>query len=165
MLILTGSLTGLIVRILCINSPARFFTFPVTKNQLKEYISDNNRKVYRVVNKETYKVIGHGEINRIDPRNKNVIICRILVADENDRNNGFGTLIINELLKIGFEELKLHRIDLGVFEFSKPAIRCYKKCGFVIEGLLRESFVIDNNYLFVYNMSIKKKDWELLRKN
>ena len=137
------------------------FTFPITENQLSDYIYDKTRKVYRVINSETGKVIGHGEINRIDKKNKNAKLCRILIADKNDRNKGFGTMIINELLKIGFVELELHRIDLGVFEFNKPAIKCYEKCGFKNEGLLRESFVVDNEFHSVYNMGILKKEWDL----
>ncbi len=137
------------------------FTFPVTESQLIDYTSDKNRKIYKVINQETDKVIGHGEINRIDERNKNARLCRILVADKNDRNKGFGTMIIKELLKIGFEDFRLHRIDLGVFEFNKSAINCYEKCGFAIEGLLRESFVIDDEFLSIYNMSILRKDWKL----
>ncbi len=115
------------------------FSFPVTKNQLTDYISDNNRKVYRVLDIETNRVVGHGEINRIDRRNKNARLCRILVANENDRNKGYGAMIINELLKIGFEELALHRIDLGVFEFNTPVIKCYEKCALVIERLLQKN--------------------------
>lgn len=137
------------------------FTFPLTENQLSDYISDKNRKVYRVINQETGKVIGHGEINRIDKRNKSARLCRILIANKNNRNKGLGTMIINELLKIGFEELELHRIDLGVLEYNKSAIRCYEKCGFKIEGLFRESFVIDNEFQSVYNMSILRKEWSL----
>jgi RimJ/RimL family protein N-acetyltransferase len=137
------------------------FTFPLTVDQLEDYVSDKNRKVFRVVNQTTKNVIGHCEINRIDSKNKNARLCRILIADENDRNKGFGAMIIDELLKIGFGELGLHRIDLGVFEFNKSAINCYKKCGFKIEGLLRESFVIDNDFKSVYNMCILRKEWDL----
>ena len=137
------------------------FTFPLTVDQLEDYISDKNRIVFRVVNQTTKKVIGHGEINRIDSKNKNARLCRILIADENNRNKGFGAMIIDELLKIGFGELGLHRIDLGVFEFNKSAINCYEKCGFKIEGLFRVSFVIDNEFKSVYNMSILREEWVL----
>lgn len=135
------------------------FTFPLTEQQLSEYISDKNRRAFKIVEIKTEKVIGHGEIGRIDLRNKSARLSRILIADKADRNKGFGTLIINELLKVGFEHLKLHRLDLGVFDYNKPAIRCYEKCGLKIEGLLRESFVIENEFFSVYNMSILKNEW------
>lgn len=141
------------------------FKFPITTEQLTDYISDKNRKAFKIVDIETEKVIGHGEIGRINLQNKNARLCRILIADKEDRNKGFGALIINELLKIGFATLNLHRLDLGVFDFNKSAIRCYEKCGFKIEGLLRESFVIDSQFLSVYNMSILKSEWEKMQEN
>lgn len=137
------------------------FTFPVTEKQLTEYISDKNRQAFKIIEIKTEKVIGHAEIGRIDLKNKSARLCRILVAEKADRNKGFGTLIINELLKIGFGNLNLHRIDLGVYDFNKSAIRCYEKCGFKIEGLLRESVVFEDEYLSIYNMSILKDEWKI----
>ncbi|MFA5433785.1 MAG: GNAT family protein [Candidatus Paceibacterota bacterium] len=141
------------------------FVFPITHHQLDNYISENNREIYRVIETFSDIVIGHAEINRIDSKNKSARLCRILIADESDRNKGYGKLIIAELLKIGFEELKLHRIDLGVFDFNESAIKCYENCGFKKEGLLRDSFVIGNNFHSVYNMSILRKEWKTTAHN
>jgi len=47
--------------------------------------------------------------------------------------------MVDAVLAIGFDEIGLHRIDLGVFDFNTRAIRCYEKCGFVQEGLAREA--------------------------
>jgi RimJ/RimL family protein N-acetyltransferase len=63
------------------------------------------------------------------------------------------------LLKICFEELELHRVDLGVFEFNKAAICCYQHCGFRIEGTSRESFVIEDEYYSVHNLSILDREY------
>jgi RimJ/RimL family protein N-acetyltransferase len=136
------------------------FVFPLTHQQLDEYISEKNRNIYRVVEIASNRVIGHAEINRIDSKNKSARLCRILIADKSDRNRGYGQMIINKLLKIGFEELNLHRIDLGVFDFNKSAIKCYEKCGFKKEGLLRDSFVIENEFYSVFNMSILREEWK-----
>ncbi len=135
------------------------FTFPLSHQQLNKYISESNRQVYKVIESATNRVIGHGEISRIDTINKSARLSRILVADVKDRNKGYGKLIIKELLKIGFSDIDLHRIDLGVFDFNKSAIKCYENCGFIKEGLLRDSFVIDNEFYSVYNMSFLKNDW------
>ena len=45
--------------------------------------------------------------------------------------------MVRALLHIGFEDLKLHRISLGVYDFNHAAVSCYLKCGFRQEGLLR----------------------------
>ncbi len=136
------------------------FTFPLTYQQLIRYITESNRQIYKVIEYDTDKVIGHGEINGIDTSNKSARLCRILIADKVDRNQGYGSMVINELLKIGFEDLNLHRVDLGVFDFNKSAIKCYENCGFIKEGLLRDSFVIEGEFHSVYNMSILKDEWK-----
>jgi len=135
------------------------YEFPITKTQLTQAISDNYRRIFRVLDYTSNKVIGHAEIGKIDNRNKSARLGRILVANKVDRNKGYGKQIINGLLEIGFGELELHRIDLGVFDFNKSAIKCYENCGFKIEGLLRDSFVIDDKFYSVYTMSILRSEW------
>jgi RimJ/RimL family protein N-acetyltransferase len=130
------------------------FNYPLTHEELDFYSSAKNRLIFRVVDCESGNVIGHAEINNIDHINKNARLCRILVGDPECRNKGFGKLIIKELVRIGFSELRLHRLDLGVFDFNSQAIKCYKDCGFEIEGLLRDTTRIGDEYWSIYNMSI-----------
>ncbi len=47
--------------------------------------------------------------------------------------------MMKAVLHVAFEELKLHRVTLGVYDFNTSAISCYEKIGFIKEGLLRES--------------------------
>lgn len=139
------------------------FKYPLDHEQLKAYVTNSNRLIYKVIDAESNKVIGHAELNNIDHKNQNARISRALVGDPEDRNKGYGKQIIKKLLHIGFEELKLHRIDLGVFEFNTSAIACYKACGFVMEGLLRESYKIDNRFVSGYNMGILAQEYKIMK--
>jgi len=134
------------------------FTFPITKKQLDKYVSASNRLIYKVINIDTSEVIGHAELNNIDNKNRNARICRILIGDLKNRNKGFGKKIINELVRIGFVDLKLHRIDLGVFDFNFQAIKCYETCGFEIEGKYKDISRFNGKYWSVYNMSILNQE-------
>ena len=138
------------------------FSFPVTQEQLKKYVADSANRIYRVVDSATGKVIGHASISHHNVKNKSARLCRILIAKKQDRSKGYGRQLIRALLKICFEELALHRVDLGVFEYNKAAIRCYQSCGFRIEGTLRESFVIDDEYYSVHNMSVLDREYVTL---
>ena len=138
------------------------FTFPVSKEQLYNYIADPAHRIYRVVDSATSRVIGHGSISHYNVKNRSARLCRILIAEEQDRSKGYGRQLIRALLKICFEELVLHRVDLGVIEYNKAAIRCYQSCGFQIEGTLRESFLIDGEYYSVHNMSILDREYATL---
>jgi RimJ/RimL family protein N-acetyltransferase len=133
---------------------AQVFNFPITHQQLGAYVETPNRIIYKVIALKDNEIIGHAELNNIDYKNGSARICRLIVGDKNSRNKGYGTLIMKELIRIGFEELKLHRLDLGVYDFNKQAIKCYQKCGFEIEGLLKENVKFNTDYWSTYNMSI-----------
>lgn len=130
------------------------FTYPLTNSQLEKYISSESRNAFKVNDTITSEVIGHAELNNIDFKNKHASICRVLIGDKLNRNKGYGKLIIKELVRFGFEELKLHRIDLRVFDFNHQAIQCYLDCGFSKEGLLKDTVKIGEEYWSTYNMSI-----------
>jgi RimJ/RimL family protein N-acetyltransferase len=59
----------------------------------------------------------------------------------------------------GFEELRLHRIDLRVLDYNARALRAYEKCGFVREGLERESALVDGTWHSDVIMSILEQEY------
>ena len=130
------------------------FNFPITYEQLDKYVKCDTRLVYKVVDSTTNETIGHAELNNIDKKNKSARISRILIGDNSNRNKGFGKVIIKELIRIGFIELDLHRLDLAVFDFNHQAIKCYESCGFEIEGKLKDTTKFGNDYWSIYNMSL-----------
>ena len=75
----------------------------------------------------------------------------------------FGVRMVSETLRVGFDEIGLHRIDLGVFTFNTSAIRCYHNAGFVEEGILREGVRADDGYWDMLQMSILEQEWEALK--
>ncbi len=65
------------------------------------------------------------------------------IFDRRFWSQGYGSEAIRLILRYGFEDLGLHRIDLVVLAFNHRAIRCYEKCGFRHEGVLRDNALID----------------------
>lgn len=53
---------------------------------------------------------------------------------------GFGTDAILTFCNYAFVEMNLHRIWLECDPRHRAAIRCYEKCGFRIEGRLRDAY-------------------------
>lgn len=136
---------------------AERFVFPLNHQQLTQYIKVKDRIAYKVVDVNTNEIIGHADFSNINLKSKSARICSVLIGYKSDRSIGYGSQIINELIRIGFQEMKLHRIDLGVFDFNKQAIKCYEKCGFEIEGLFKENIKFENEYWSTYNMSLLNK--------
>lgn len=108
---------------------------------------------------ESNETVGHIQLLGIDRVNMYARIGRVIVGKEKYRNKGMGLSIVNAVLDIAFNKFKLHRVDLGVFDFNKSAISCYKKAGFIIEGNFRECRKIDGQYWSLLNMSILEDEY------
>lgn len=140
------------------------FNYPLTKEQLKDYIKDANSTdsklyVYKAVLKDSGKTVGHISLGNIDQVNRSARIGRVLIGDKTVRGKGLGQLMIQEILKQAFEELMLHRVSLGVFDFNQSAIACYEKAGFQKEGLLRDCRRLGNEYWSLWEMSILESEY------
>lgn len=140
------------------------FSYPLTENQLEKYIENANNDnsdtlVYKVISKETGEVLGHISLREIDRINNSARVGKVLVGDKNVRGKGIGKLLMKEILKVAFDELKLHRVSLGVFDFNVSAIACYENAGFIKEGLLRDSKKNNDEYWNLWEMSILENEW------
>ena len=56
---------------------------------------------------------------------------------------GFGTEAIRLVIDHSFTSLHLHRISVRVLSYNHRAIRAYEKCGFVREGVERETAFVN----------------------
>ncbi|MBH0346443.1 MULTISPECIES: GNAT family N-acetyltransferase [Bacillus] len=135
------------------------FTYPLNNQQLEQYIESTNTLPFKVIDEESKEVIGHISLGRIDNINKSARIGKVLVGDTKMRGRSIGKHMMKAVLHIAFEELKLHRVTLGVYDFNTAAISCYEKIGFVKEGLLRESKKVGETYWNLWEMSMLEYEW------
>lgn len=135
------------------------FTYPLHEQQLEKYIESENTLAFKVIDEETKEVIGHISLGQIDNINKSARIGKVLVGDTRMRGRSIGKNMMKAVLHIAFDELKLHRVTLGVYDFNTSAISCYEKIGFVKEGLLRESKKVGETYWNLWEMSMLEYEW------
>lgn len=151
------------------NWAGSLFRYPLTESSLDWYIEDTNdiqtsdAFIYKAVSTITGHTVGHISLGSLSPKNKSGRISRVLVGHTSERGKGICSGMISAVLKIGFEEMNLHRISLGVYDFNHAAIRCYEKCGFKKDGLMRDVLLYDeNNYWSLLEMSILEDEWRNL---
>lgn len=82
------------------------------------------------------------------------------IGETEFQGKGYGTDAMKVVLRYGFTELNLNRVNLTVFEYNQRAIRCYEKCGFKHEGIQREFIFKENKRWGLVNMGILRSDWE-----
>lgn len=144
------------------------FTYPLDNAQLEAYVryaeeNADRRVVWKVVDTAGPDVVGHIEFDRIHTASRRARLSRVLVAPER-RGQGVGRVMTLLALEHAFEALGLHRVDLGVFDFNDTAIRCYESCGFVREGLERDSVLVGEVYWSAVQMSILEHEWRALHR-
>ncbi len=138
------------------------FSFPLTDDQLRDYLAGGEglnplRRVYAAVD-ESDQVVGHIELGAIDYGNRTASLCRVFVSPS-CRGKGLCLPMVREALRIGFEELALRRIDLRVFSFNTAAINCYRRAGFLQEGLLRKAVEVGAGTWDTVVMGILEEEW------
>jgi RimJ/RimL family protein N-acetyltransferase len=72
---------------------------------------------------------------------------------------GYGTDVMNILLRFAFLEINLRRVTLTVFEYNPRAIRSYEKTGFQHEGRLRKVLNKEGKRWDMLFMGILREDW------
>jgi RimJ/RimL family protein N-acetyltransferase len=74
-------------------------------------------------------------------------------------NKGYGTDIMNVLLRFAFTEINLRRVTLTVFEYNPRAIRSYEKAGFRHEGWMRKVLNKEGRCWDMLYMGILREEW------
>jgi RimJ/RimL family protein N-acetyltransferase len=129
------------------------FRWPLDRGQLQRDLerAGDLRRVYAAEGTDG-ELAGHAMLT-IQPEHGLGVIARVLI-DPDRRGGGVGTALMRELVAVGFDQLGLHRLQLGVYDFNAGAIACYQRVGFVIEGRLRDSTRGSTGYWNGYLMAL-----------
>ena len=137
-------------------------SWPITQKQFREHLRVVKTKPETLYSFGLYRgneLIGYCELAGINRKFQSAHLSRVIISPKH-RNKGLAQIMIDRVLGFGFVELGLNRIGLGVFDFNKPAIKCYKKVGFKLEGTLRQTSKVGNSFWDCCMMSILRKEWQ-----
>jgi RimJ/RimL family protein N-acetyltransferase len=94
----------------------------------------------------------------VDLRNGNASLG-IAIGDPEDTGRGYGTDALIALVSFGFEQLRLERIALEVYDFNARARGVYERVGFVHEGTARRALFRDGGFHDVHRMAVLRDEW------
>jgi len=103
------------------------------------------------------RLIGTIEM-RISPRQHRAEMG-VAIQDKTQWNKGYGTDAVRLALQYAFRDLRLNRVQLTCDEENARAIRCYEKCGFQREGLLRQHRLVDGRFGDTVIMAVLREEW------
>ena len=104
------------------------------------------------------RMIGEIRLDRLDMGDRRATLA-IGIFDPEALGRGYGTEAIQLLLGHAFGEIGLHRVSLRVLAYNERAIRCYEKCGFIVEGRERESARVDGEWHDDVMMGVLASDY------
>lgn len=84
----------------------------------------------------------------------------ISIGEKECWSAGYGTDTVRTVLRYAFNELGLRRVHLITDADNARGIRCYEKCGFVREGVLRAHRLRYGQPLDMVEMAVLREDWE-----
>jgi len=117
---------------------------------------------FGIHDKASLKLIGDIAISSIDLKNRHAEIG-LTIGDKNYWGKGYGMDSVKTATNYCFNKLNLNKVYLDVWEDNKKAIRCYNKCGFKIDGILRKHVKKGKRYYNKIIMSILKQEWNTPR--
>lgn len=84
----------------------------------------------------------------------------IIIGDKEYWGKGYGREAIRLLLEYAFKYHNLRRVYLNTTSVNERGLRCYRACGFVEEGRLREHAWGNGQYVDVVYLGILRREWE-----
>lgn len=129
-------------------SEPTYNTIDEVNGLLEKYIQNYvNSDYYRwaIVDNDSNRCIGQIAFYIVDTNNHFAEIEYCISTDY--QNRGLMTEAVKSVIKFGFEEIGLHKIQISTKEINAPSKRVIEKSGFKYEGTLRDYFYYDGKYI------------------
>lgn len=139
--------------------------YPMAKGEEERWLTtrpanDFANTVFAIETKDGVH-IGNCGLHDGQPENRKASLG-IMIGNRDYWSNGYGSDAIITLLRFAFHEMNMNRVWLHVYEFNERAQACYKKCGFVVEGTLRENSYREGRYINTITMGILRSEFDAL---
>ncbi|MEW2588696.1 GNAT family N-acetyltransferase [Streptomyces virginiae] len=125
------------------------FRWPLDDAQLAAYAAEPGRRTWTGVSPDGTPL---GHVSLADGR-----LGRVLIAP-GARGRGLGERLVSLAVRVGFDELALPEIGLGVWTHNTAALRIYEKLGFRTTATLEAVETVDGAPWSVHRMRLTATD-------
>jgi len=133
----------------------------LTRNELAKLVAhglSDPSEVRFMIEAEGSRLVGEIRLLGIHPCGRAELA--ILIGEKEYWGRGYGGEAIGLLLHLAFEELGLRRITLIADADNERGIRCYERCGFRHEGVLRAHRLRYGRPLDMVAMAVLREEFE-----
>ncbi len=113
---------------------------------------------WAIVSREDGRMIGTCGFTAFDFPSDSAEIGYVLNPAYHGR--GLATEAVREVIRFGFEELKLHRIEAKFMKENTRSLKLMERVGMQFEGYAREALKIKGEYRTIGRCGILRQEWE-----
>jgi diamine N-acetyltransferase len=106
-----------------------------------------------------WRHIGNVGLHGIDLHHRRAEIG-IVIGEKDCWGKGFGREAMALMMRFGFHELGLHRIELEVFETNPRALKAYRALGFTEEGVRRDAVFQGGRFLDCIRLGMLREEFD-----
>ena len=108
---------------------------------------------------EDGKYIGNVYMTDIDEINRSCH-SHVLIGDKDYWGKGYAREALMKAIEYMFNERNMHRIQANVLETNTQSLKMHKKCGYKVDGMLREAVFKAGRYQNQYVLSLLRDEFE-----
>lgn len=141
------------------------FFYPQGIESVEATVNDhiiNRTCSYVIADLKDESYIGQADLFNLDYHNRFAELG-IVIGNTALFNKGIGTEAVGLMMRVAFEHMNLHRVELNVYSDNHRAIRCYEKCGFHVDGILRQKHFKNGAYADITVMSLLEDEYKALK--
>lgn len=123
---------------------------PYSKHLIRQFaLSDNdiftNKQLRLIICCQDNRPVGAIDLFDFSAPHKRAGIG-ILIAEESDRRNGYGSEALDLLIRYAFDILQLHQLYCNVLTDNEESIKLFSNKGFELVGTKKEWVNVNNNW-------------------
>ena len=117
----------------------------------------HDRADWAIIRSQNGAFLGEAVINDLDADNESAGY-RLWLAGPEVFDRGYGSEVTRLVVDYALDHVGLHRLSLEVFDHNPRAQRVYEKCGFTVEGRLRDALLWEGRRHDALVMAVLRTD-------
>ena len=113
---------------------------------------DTNEKSGVFIACEEHQVLGYLIVQNENPQRVSHRAYMVAGVHSDSRGKGVGKALFSHVISWA-KSVRLHRLELTVIAENASAVALYQKMGFEIEGVKRDSLLVNDGYVDEYYMA------------
>ena len=112
-----------------------------------KYVEDNNASnnslLVGAFDRLSGKHIGNIRLHNFSNRHSHIELG-IMITNQDNHGKGYGTEMIQTITNYIFNHLSINKVYADYFSINTPSEKMFQKSGFIVEGILKDHFIVDN---------------------